>query len=240
MKTYKATHVKFNEFFSNSRKYLQLEYFKMFDWISAEEASIDCFPWLSSTSSYQPNSSFRIFYQKDYLHILLLTQGKYEKVPRCEILNAQGSVNLDSCLEFYLAPYSNEKLYFNFEFNQMAIYRIAFGLNDDNRFVLDEFYLKNIHIQQVSSRDLIGISQFDWGIYLGIPFELIRQINNKLLDDVNDFEERKGFSSGDVFKINAYKCGDLTIKPHFGCWSPIICEQPNFRKTEFFGELILV
>jgi hypothetical protein len=39
---------------------------------------------------------------------------------------------------------------------------------------------------------------------------------------------------------NFYKCGDKTIHPHYGCWSPIELPKPDFHCSDFFGEIILV
>ena len=40
------------------------------------------------------------------------------------------------------------------------------------------------------------------------------------------------------WKANFYKCGDETLHPHFGCWNPVVAEEPNFHLPEFFGTLL--
>ena len=57
------------------------------------------------------------------------------------------------------------------------------------------------------------------------------------LDFIGKTFGKTQFSRGEVIKGNFYKCGDKTEIPHFGMWSPIDSEKPNFHQPQFFGEM---
>ena len=45
------------------------------------------------------------------------------------------------------------------------------------------------------------------------------------------------WQKGKVMRANFYKCGDLTVHPHFLSWNPVTSEQPDFHRPCDFGEL---
>ena len=48
------------------------------------------------------------------------------------------------------------------------------------------------------------------------------------------------YQTGRVIRANFYKCGDETPIPHFGMWSPVDNETPDFHRPEYFGKFILI
>ncbi len=42
-----------------------------------------------------------------------------------------------------------------------------------------------------------------------------------------------------VIKANVYKCGDDTAVAHYGSWSPVKSNQPDFHRPECFGDMVL-
>ncbi len=40
-------------------------------------------------------------------------------------------------------------------------------------------------------------------------------------------------------RANFYCCGDLTPRPCYAAWSPVLTPAPDFHRPEFFGTLIL-
>lgn len=206
--------------------------FLSIDWSLAEEGYISCYPWADGLDSYQPNSRFFVLYDVDSLYVLLLTQGKFEVFPRTEEHGHQAPVHQDSCLEIFFSPLENEYFY-NFECNSKGAYKIAYGTNQKPRYLLNEEELDEVVISPLRSRDvrLTGVSfEFDWGVFLRIPRSLFSGfVGQEVI-----------FSEGNSLATNAYKCGDLTAEAHFGCWSPIENEVPNFHMPEFFGEFMFV
>ena len=45
--------------------------------------------------------------------------------------------------------------------------------------------------------------------------------------------------SGGMLRANFYKCGDLTVKPHYYTWNPMSPGKPDFHKPQDFGKLYL-
>ena len=45
--------------------------------------------------------------------------------------------------------------------------------------------------------------------------------------------------SGTVIRANCYKCGDLTVKPHYLSWNPVVNPTPDFHRSCDFGAMIL-
>jgi len=66
---------------------------------------------------------------------------------------------------------------------------------------------------------------FEWQVALEIPLKLIFR------------------SKAPVFpqplRVNFYKCGDKTKKPHFLSWNPIPLPSPDFHCPAYFGEIVL-
>ena len=67
-----------------------------------------------------------------------------------------------------------------------------------------------------------------WGVEVLFPLETLRV----LFGDVS-------LTPGTVLYGNFYKCGDETEIEHYGMWSPVGTEKPDFHRPEFFGELVI-
>lgn len=207
------------------------------DWQKAEKAEINNFPWAEAEGAYYPISSFYILHQAENLYILLLTQGEYEKEPRAEVEIAQGPVHQDSCLEFFLAPYVDSDLYFNFEVNPKGYYKIAVGGSRKDRYQLQpedlsDFIIQGLKPDQVCLED--ESANYDWGVFLKIPLKSLDKIAKNLMPKATNLTR-----DPDIMRMNVYKCGDLTEVPHFACWSNVQNATPDFHRSEFFGEINL-
>ena len=40
---------------------------------------------------------------------------------------------------------------------------------------------------------------------------------------------------GKVLRANCFKCGDLTVQPHYIAWNPVQSLTPNFHRSQDFG-----
>ena len=110
----------------------------------------------------------------------------------------------------------------NFEMNSRGAFLSAVRTDRKNK----------TPIHEIAPDDMPRVTPFKgedhWGVEAFFTLEFI-----KLAFGV------EGFKSGDVIKGNFYKCGDETPVPHFGMWSPVDNETPDFHRPEFFGELII-
>ena len=37
---------------------------------------------------------------------------------------------------------------------------------------------------------------------------------------------------------NFYKCGDKQVEPHYLSWNPVLTDNPDFHRPEYFGKVI--
>lgn len=138
-----------------------------------------------------------------------------ERGPMCRVCN-------DSCLEFFFRP--TERMDFlNFEINPNCAIFLGYGNGQDSL----------IRVQFHSSRDTIMQEKFDiqteitqsgWVLTYRIPFAFVQRF-------FPEFQPKVGLQ---VYG-NAYKCGDLTVQPHYMAWNPIEWPQPAFHRPEQFG-----
>ena len=140
-------------------------------------------------------------------------------------------------MEFFFQPDpQRDPRYINLEFNSLGTHLIGMGTGrHDLRFL------------QYTDRELLdvrsgilkapgdgegGVNQErpgirGWFVSFAVPFAYLKKY-------FPDFSPHKGV----LMKGNFYKCGDLTLYPHYGCWSSIRYEKPDFHRPEYFGELV--
>ena len=41
-----------------------------------------------------------------------------------------------------------------------------------------------------------------------------------------------------VIRANCFKCGDLTVQPHYMMWNETTSETPDFHRPQDFGRMI--
>lgn len=124
----------------------------------------------------------------------------------------------DSCLEFFLAPMAGDTRYFNFEFNPLGNFYMAFGRLRETRCRLlpadrDQFAIKPYYTEN------------GWGITYQIPASFIQMF-------MPEFK-----LSGEA-SCNFYKCGEKTDMPHYLAWAKLTCEDPDYHRVQDFDKLI--
>ncbi len=136
-------------------------------------------------------------------------------------------VHEDSCVEFFCMPEGAEK-YTNFEFNCIGTCS-ASSRKGRNEEVVPFSKEEMATIERYASmgrkpfKEMEGM--FEWDLTVKIPLKLMN------IDPGNLPEKILG---------NFYKCADDTNSVHFVSWAPILTENPDFHRPEFFGELYFV
>lgn len=165
-------------------------------------------------SGYKPEARVYVTWSEKGLHVLLCAKESEIRVAATEF---NGDVYQDSCLEFFLQPFRDDPRYLNFETNAAGVALIGFGTDRYNRSCLEKM---------PEGMDLVA-SRHDgnwWAVSYIIPNSLFAELYGR---------EPK---SGDMMRGNFYKC-DESIHPHFGSWSPITYDHPDFHRPEFFGDI---
>lgn len=185
---------------------------------------IATFPW-SEPDGYRPESHVSVCHDNEAIYVRLFCS---ERDPYCVVHEWNGDVWCDSALEFFIEPIRG-KGYFNFELNSYPVALAYFGIlpDDDKRVPVD--YPHGAF--ELRSRKWEENGKPWWEVRLTVPFAVLTKY-------VPEFR----YVPGTVIHANAYKCGDNTPNPHFGCLCPIDpakVPEPAFHVPEFFGEWVL-
>lgn len=186
------------------------------NWAEHESLPIDTLLW---TDSIDVTAQAQICYDDENFYLRLEATEPHIRMVNKET-DLLAEVCEDSCLEFFLQP-THRVDYFNFEINPNRAIYLGFGPDLPN----------NIRQIVPDVQDLLDIqttlTEDGWFVTYKVPFALIRRF-------FPDFAPAKGTK----VRANFYKCGDLTVKPHFLAWNPIDSEFPAFHVPRDFGCLI--
>ena len=185
------------------------------DWTKVSELQVDNVCWL-------PDAGVRMEQQichddeKIYVH-----QVAREKNIRAELTDKLGSICTDSCMEFFFSPVPEDGRYFNIELNLNGAIFLGFGHGRaDSIRLIPEDHKKLFNIRTNKTAD-------GWENFYEIPLEFLHV-----------FYPDYDFKSGRVIRANCFKCGDLTVQPHYMMWNETTSETPDFHRPQDFGRMI--
>jgi len=150
-----------------------------------------------------------------------------EKDPYRTYENHRDPVYKDSAMEIFLAfleegeTLSNDCMYTNFEINSNGAMLANYGKGRKGR--------QSITDEQFEMTGVAATIEEDkW--YLEVLFP------ESYLKEICDFEEMK---AGKMFYCNFYKIAEREDMVHFGSYSPINSETPNFHMPVCFAQAII-
>jgi len=185
-------------------------------WKTVKPLAISEYPW--NNFPYKPETETRICYTDVFLRLRFDTA---EENIRAIYTKPNSPVCTDSCVEFFVnADPENSADYVNFEVNPIGTMLAGIGEGRHGRTRIEGEAFGMVSIEPF-------IDSPAWGVELTIPFAFLEI-----------FYGKKTFGSGRVMKGNLYKCGDRTKRPHYGCWSRVGCQAPDFHRPEYFGDLL--
>lgn len=194
-------------------------------WDLAETAEICCYPW--DNSGYRPKTEAKILYTEKGLHVYMVS---YENEIVASYTKMNDPVYKDSCMEFFFRPNpENDERYLNFEFNALGTLNLGLGKDRFKRLPIPESTLEYFRIKaSVREDEVESFSGPSWSLQFFIPYAFIEEYFGRIK-----------IGSGTKLTGNFYKCGELEGHAHFGCWSEVKSEIPDFHRPECFGNLIL-
>ena len=179
------------------------------EWNKAEPGHIGANRWKEYSPA--PITRFKMLRGEEGISVLFASE---EKSLRCEIDEENGAVYTDSCVEFFFKPDIHDTRYLNFELNPKGVLHLAIGEGRKGRTLLD------------TDRSIFNIvsdaKDGNWRLKIYIPNSFILEHYEKI---------------SPVCKGNFYKCGDKTDHVHFGAWSEVETEKPDFHVPDFFGKI---
>ena len=182
------------------------------DWKQIEKVTLVHTEWLEKSSV---TATAQVCYDHEGLWVRMEAQ---ESPVRATLTGDLDSVCTDSCLEFFFAPDSADRRYFNFEFNPLGTIYLGFGAERATR------------VRQIlrDSRELFSQKPFftdtGWGIEFRIPLSFIQMYF-------------PGYTCSGESCCNFYKCGDRTEVPHYLAWAPLTSNTPDYHRRQDFGIL---
>ena len=124
----------------------------------------------------------------------------------------------DSCMEFFFIPNMEDAEYINIEMNPAAIALTAKGPGRGNRPRLD------IHGENVKIESRV-VGECGWSVMAFVSYEFLLK--------------HYPYCDKKTMRANFYKCGNLTVTPHYSTWNPVPTEAPDYHRPEFFGKIVL-
>jgi hypothetical protein len=149
-----------------------------------------------------------------------------EPVVRATMMGDQDFVCEDSCVEWFVTP-PGDNAYFNFEFNPIGAYHVAYGPDRHVRQRLSINDMPGFKILTTEGVDPLPMTQSikPWELWVRIPFSIF---------DGDSDVIQKG-----TWKMNVYKCGDKLPDPHHLSWGAIDAPAPDFHRPEYFVSMQL-
>lgn len=171
-------------------------------------------------STYQPEVFGRLAYLPGREFVLKMVCR--EANPVRVYKNNDDPVCRDSCMEAFLnfKPSDTGPGYVSFEMNANGALLSSLGTGRHNRVFLKDMGLAALRPEVVINPDF-------WQVQLTIPVTLLGRLYGEI-----DFE------TGRSIRGNFYKCGDETPSPHYGAWSRVCSEQPDFHLPQYFGSMV--
>jgi hypothetical protein len=171
---------------------------------------------------YLPEVSVQIgFNEKElFLHYYVV-----EQAVKAEIVEDNGRVWTDSCVEFFLSPEGNDE-YYNLEINCIGTALLGFRKKSEPAIHADKELISAI--RRISTLGIAPFSERDeqtcWQMTLAIPWKVFFK------HDLAPLVDKK-------MRGNFYKCGDGLAIPHYVSWTKIKTQQPDFHVPQYFGSL---
>ena len=188
---------------------------KEIDFSRAEKAYISTYKW---TEGYAPEAYAQLMYVEGKGFALKMTCK--EPSPKADYSNYNDPVYKDSCMEFFVSFNNQSPKYMNFEMNSNGAFLSAVRTERANKTPINML----APLPKVKAEK----DENGWSVEVFFSNDFIGKTFGKFC-----------FTRGESFKGNFYKCGDETEIPHFGMWSPIDSEKPDFHRPEFFGDFVI-
>lgn len=194
-------------------------------WSTLPVATIDHYLWLDN--DYRPRVEIRACYSRRYIY---LSFKVFESRIRARFTRFQDPVYKDSCVELFINPFPEKAIgYVNLEANALGTLLIAVGPDRVRRKAITRQDIRGFRIIPSVRQPLEGaLGKEFWTLEYQLPLRL--------------FEKHYGekIAPGHIAQANFYKCGDETERPHYGAWSPVISDRPDFHRPEFFGRFLFL
>ena len=184
------------------------------DFRKIKKAYVDNYVW---GGEYRPKTYAQLAFMSGKGFIARLTT--YEADPKAVYRSNMDPVYKDSCLEFFTR--CKKGGYINCEVNANGAILSAYGEGRGNRTPIDKIAgcFPRVKVKKYKNR---------WTAEIFISLDIIRSVYGSCV-----------FRENSVIYGNFYKCGDECEIAHYGSFSPIKTEKPDFHRPEYFAKMTL-
>lgn len=145
----------------------------------------------------------------------------HEANPLTTYTNNFDPVYKDSALEAFFLFGTVGDIYMNFEFNSTGAVLTMAGDEREGRIPFDDAAIRSLNIKAEKNDDC-------WSVTFFLPIEVIRRF-------YPDFT----VETGREFSFNFYKISESSKDEHYGAFSEITLEKPDFHVPQFFAKAII-
>lgn len=188
------------------------------NWDAVPTAHIDNFFWYEG---HTPATIAKLVYVDGFGFILRMICAETD--PKAVYTKYNEHVYKDSCMEFF-CDYLGDGRYINMEMNAKGTLLSCIGPDRHAR----------TPIADLTGGDIFPVK----GEILEDGWQITAQIPTALLCKILGADTIP-FGKGYTLRGNFYKCGDETPVVHYGMWSPVGTEKPDFHRPEYFGTLVI-
>jgi hypothetical protein len=177
--------------------------------------------------AFSPVTHAKLMYDKDHIYGIFRVQDKYVQ---SRVLEINGNVSGDSCVEFFFSPDTDNPLqYFNLEINAGGVPLLHYVKQPRQNYeVIAPDAIRKIEIAHSLPREVFPeiTEETVWTIEFKVPLEMLRQYGPVTTP-----------APGVKWKANFYKTGSKTSNPNYFTWNLVENPRPNFHLPQFFGNL---
>jgi hypothetical protein len=176
----------------------------------------------------KPDTKVKLLYDEESLYVIFNVSNDFV---RARETRNQEPVCVDSCVEFFFIPADeNTGGYFNLEVNCIGTMLFHFqSLPRQNTVSIPAENLDKIEIAASLGCKPVDSNgkMVNWSIEYRLPFEILKGYRSFQMP-----------APGVIWRVNFYKCGDETTKPHWLSWVPVETQEPNFHRPDSFDRII--
>jgi hypothetical protein len=195
-------------------------------WAAVE--AVELTHYMGEKPKFSPVTHAKLMYDKDHIYGIFQVQDKYVQ---SKVLEINGNVSGDSCVEFFFSPDTDSPLtYFNLEINAGGIPLLHYVKQPRQNYeVIDPQAIKKIEIAHSLPREVYPeiTEETVWTIEFKVPLDMLRQYGPVTTP-----------APGVKWKANFYKTGSRTSNPNYFTWNLVENPRPDFHLPQFFGNLI--
>jgi len=186
------------------------------DWSAVPTLHVDEHLWLPSPDIHM---DAQICYDETALYVHMRA---VEPHIRAEYTGPLSMVCEDSCMEIFFCPRESDERYLNIEMNPNGCTFLG----------ISHCRADNVRLAPMNEEELfqkrVNRLEDGWEIFYQIPVSFI-----------NVFFDGYKLEFGMVIRANVYKCGDLTVTPHYLSWNPVVNPTPDYHRSCDFGTMVL-